>query len=142
MKNITMSLILLLVLPALLQAQYFGGDGNGDASIGLTNVPISVHRISMELPTKYELFQNYPNPFNPETKIRFDIPENFKFEISNLKLVVYDILGKEVVMLVNETLQPGTYEVTFDGSNLPSGIYFYRIVAGDFTAVKRMVLIK
>jgi len=142
MKNITMSLILLLVLPALLQAQYFGGNGNGDASTGLTNVPISVHRISMELPTKYELFQNYPNPFNPETKIRFDIPENFKFKISNLKLVVYDILGKEVVMLVNETLQPGTYEVTFDGSNLPSGIYFYRIVAGDFTAVKRMVLIK
>ena len=142
MKNITMSLILLLVLSALLQAQYFGGNGNGDASTGLTNVPISIHRISMELPTKYELFQNYPNPFNPETKIRFDIPENFKFKFSNLKLVVYDILGKEIETLVNESLNPGTYEVNWNASQIPSGIYFYRLETDNFSETKKMLLIK
>ncbi len=62
--------------------------------------------------------------------------------MSNVKLVIYDILGKEIQILVNEQLQPGTYEVTFDGSNLPSGIYFYKLTSGNFTATKKLVLLK
>jgi photosystem II stability/assembly factor-like uncharacterized protein len=90
-----------------------------------------------KIPDEYFLYQNYPNPFNPNT--------NIKYQITNNKLVVlrvYDILGKEVSTLVNEKQSPGMYEVTFDGSNFASGIYFYRIQAGDFVQVKKMVMIK
>jgi len=93
-------------------------------------------------PNDFYLEQNYPNPFNPETKIRFDIPENFKFKISNLKLVVYDILGKEVATLVNESLNPGAYEVNWDASQMPSGVYFYRLKTENSILTKKMLLIK
>jgi hypothetical protein len=92
------------------------------------------------------LYQNYPNPFNPATKIKFEIPssENGKWKMKNglVTLVVYDALGKEVATLVNEKLQPGEYETSFDGSKLSSGIYFYKLSAGDYQETKRMVLIK
>jgi hypothetical protein len=94
----------------------------------------------------YFLYQNYPNPFNPVTKIKFDIPKNGfpikTFGNDRVMLKVYDILGKEIQTLVNEQLQPGTYEVTFDGSNLPSGVYFYKLTAGDYTETKKMLMIK
>ncbi|MEO8210859.1 MAG: T9SS type A sorting domain-containing protein [bacterium] len=90
-----------------------------------------------ELPTEYSLLQNYPNPFNPETKIKFDIPN-----LSNVKLSIYDITGREVATLVNKQLEPGRYDYKFTGSNFASGIYFYKIHAGTFTMVRRMVLIK
>ncbi|HEY5122801.1 MAG TPA: T9SS type A sorting domain-containing protein [Ignavibacteria bacterium] len=80
---------------------------------------------------------NYPNPFNPITKIRYDLPKN-----GYVKLVVFDALGREIETLVNEKQSPGTYEVTFDASQYSSGVYFYKIEAGDFNAMKRMVLIK
>jgi hypothetical protein len=83
------------------------------------------------------LYQNYPNPFNPSTSIKYQV-ESIKL----IKLIVYDILGKEIVTLVNEKLSPGTYDVNFDGSNLPSGIYFYKLETGNFSDIKRMVLIK
>jgi hypothetical protein len=86
---------------------------------------------------KCELLQNYPNPFNPVTKINYSI-ENQVF----VTLKIYDILGREVKTLVNEVKIPGNYIVEFNGSELSSGVYFYRIIAGDFNAVKRMVLIK
>ena len=89
------------------------------------------------MPGNYSLGQNYPNPFNPVTKIKFEIP---KSGFTTLK--IFDILGKEIKTLVNESLQPGTYEATFDGSQLTSGIYFYKITAGDFLETKRMMLIK
>lgn len=89
------------------------------------------------VPTVYSLEQNYPNPFNPSTSIKFSIPKQ-----SNVKLVVYDVIGKEVAVLVNEAKQPGTYEAVFNGENLASGVYFYRIDAGTYTDVKKMVLIK
>ena len=92
---------------------------------------------SSEIPTEFSLAQNYPNPFNPVT--------NLGFGISNLEFVslkVYDIAGKEVAVLVNEKLAPGRYEIKFDGSNFASGVYFYKITAGNFSAVKRMFLIK
>ena len=101
-----------------------------------------INSINSKVPEEYSLSQNYPNPFNPVTKIRFDIPSNVKRQTANVKLIVYDILGQEITTLVNEQLQPGTYEVTFDGSNLPSGVYFYRILSGDFSGIKKLLLVK
>ena len=83
------------------------------------------------------LYQNYPNPFNPTTKIEYSIPKT-----SFVTLKVYDILGREVVMLVNEEKSVGNYKAEFNGSNLSSGIYFYKLQAGDYTSVKKMVLLK
>ncbi|MEO8447702.1 MAG: T9SS type A sorting domain-containing protein, partial [bacterium] len=83
------------------------------------------------------LQQNYPNPFNPVTNLKFLIPHS---EFVTLK--VYNTLGMEVEVLVNENLTPGKYEVRFDGINFASGIYFYRIKAGEFVDTKRMMLIK
>jgi hypothetical protein len=90
-----------------------------------------------EIIKDFKLYQNYPNPFNPNSKIKMQISK-----LSYVKLIVYDVLGKEVTTLVNEKLNPGTYEVTFDGSNLPSGVYFYKLVTESFTDTKRMLLIK
>jgi hypothetical protein len=84
-----------------------------------------------------EFSQNYPNPFNPATNLEFGISK-----LGFVSLKVYDVLGKEVMTLVNENRPPGRYSVTFDGSNLSSGIYFYKIESGDFVQVKRMALIK
>jgi len=89
------------------------------------------------IPTEYHLSQNYPNPFNPITKISFDLPTDAK-----VKLVVYDLLGREVKSIVNSQLTTGRYTFEFNGSNFASGVYFYRLTSRDFTAVKRMVLIK
>ncbi|MBK8553309.1 MAG: T9SS type A sorting domain-containing protein [Ignavibacteria bacterium] len=89
------------------------------------------------IPQTYSLSQNYPNPFNPVTKINFSIP---KQGIVSLK--IYDVLGKEVMTLINETKAIGNYEVEFSGINLASGAYFYRIESGEFTDIKRMILIK
>jgi hypothetical protein len=88
-------------------------------------------------PENYELYQNYPNPFNPTTTIRFTIPHSL-----HVTLKVYDILGKEIATLVDEEKNPGSYEAKFDASNLPSGVYFYRIRAGEFNQTKKMVLMK
>ena len=88
-------------------------------------------------PEKFELSQNYPNPFNPVT--------NLGFGISNLGFVslkVYDVLGNEVITLVNEIKTAGYYEVDFDGSNLPSGIYYYKLEADSFSQVRKMMLVK
>jgi hypothetical protein len=103
-----------------------------------------VQNISTVAPEKFSLSQNYPNPFNPVTKIKFSILENGKLNIGNgnITIKVYDMLGKEVATIVNEKLQPGTYEATFDGSRYSSGVYFYRLQAGNFTETKKMILIK
>lgn len=98
---------------------------------------VGITQLGSEIPDNFSLMQNYPNPFNPETKIRYDIPKR-----GNVYIVVYDILGKEVETLVNEVHNPGMFEVNFDGSKLASGIYFYKILSGDFYEVKRMLLIK
>jgi hypothetical protein len=94
------------------------------------------------IPNEFKLFQNYPNPFNPSTKIKFELPLSKGGLKGVVSLKVYDILGKEIQTLVNEQLQPGTYEVEFDGSNLPSGIYFYKLSTGNFTETNKMLLIK
>jgi hypothetical protein len=109
----------------------------------------SINKVTTSIPEKFSLFQNYPNPFNPNTKIKFEIPNNAVIARSGatwqsltVSLKVFDILGKEITTLVNEQLQPGTYEITFDGSYLPSGIYFYQLVAGNYIEAKKMILIK
>jgi hypothetical protein len=93
--------------------------------------------IEIGVPKKFDLSQNYPNPFNPVTKINFDIPEN-----GLVTLKVYDILGKEVASLVNETREAGYYTVAFDASKMSSGVYFYRLSLNGFSSVKRMAVIK
>ena len=110
--------------------------GRGSFQTVITE-PISVGQISSEVPSSYSLKQNYPNPFNSSSNLKFEIA-NF----GDVKLVVYDILGKTVQTLVNERLQPGTYEVRFDGSMLNSGVYFYRLKSGNYTETKRMLMIK
>ncbi len=91
-----------------------------------------------ELPLKFSLSQNYPNPFNPTTKINYELPRN-----AQVNLVIYDILGREVIRLVNNDFkQAGRYTVEFNGQNFASGVYFYRIEAGTFVQAKKMVLIK
>ena len=95
-----------------------------------------------EIPTSYNLYQNYPNPFNPITKIKFDIPPDVKRKTLNVKLIIYDVLGREIQTLVNEKLNPGSYEVTFDGSNLSSGIYFYQLKTDKYIETRKMLLIK
>ena len=102
-----------------------------------TGNPNKIENVSTEIPSAYSLSQNYPNPFNPTTNIKFSIINS-----GNVKLVVFDIMGREVQTLVNESLQSGTYEATFDGSMLNSGVYFYHLTAGDFKAVKKMILVK
>ena len=110
--------------------------------------PIGIKRNGNRLPTQFQLFQNYPNPFNPTTKIKFSLPHPSKGGAQAVKLVVFDILGREVASLIpplwggQEGLKPGTYEVEFDGSNYASGIYFYSLIAGDFIQTKKMVLLK
>ncbi|MDP1880453.1 MAG: T9SS type A sorting domain-containing protein, partial [Parachlamydiaceae bacterium] len=102
------------------------------------------------IPTEFSLEQNYPNPFNPETTIRYTIPSNVKGETIKVTLKVYDVLGREVATLVDEFKQPGVYNSTFSTlrSSLTSGVYFYRLQAGDlrsghgFVQTKKMLLLK
>jgi hypothetical protein len=99
----------------------------------VTGTPINSHSV----PNSYSLSQNYPNPFNPVTKISYTLPKT-----GLVKLVVFDILGREITTLVNEIKTAGTHVENFDASSLSSGVYFYRIDAGDFTATKKMMLVK
>jgi len=93
-------------------------------------------------PKEFKLEQNYPNPFNPTTTIQYQIPEVGTQRAVTVKLKIYDILGSEVATLVNEKQIPGYYEVQFNGSNFPSGVYFYNIQASDFVVTKKMILVK
>lgn len=101
------------------------------------NNPVSISEITTVASLNYILQQNYPNPFNPVTKIRFSLPHK-----SFTKITVFDILGKEIQELVSEELGEGNYETDFNGSSLPSGIYFYKIEANDFVQVRKMTLLK
>ena len=99
--------------------------------------PVGIATISSEIPEKFSLFQNYPNPFNPSTNIKFDIPNDAK-----VKITVYDMLGREIYVLVNKELKSGSYSIRFDASALPSGVYFYTLSAGSYSETKKMLLIK
>jgi len=97
----------------------------------------AIQPVSSEIPDKFSLLQNFPNPFNPSTKIGFRIAHS-----GFVSLIVYDILGTEVSSLVSESLQPGSYAATWDASKYSSGVYYYRINAGDFSQTKKMLLVK
>lgn len=103
----------------------------------LINISITTGIASVNEPVKYSLEQNYPNPFNPITNIKFNIGST-----KTVKLVVYDIIGKEIEVLINEKLNPGQYQATFDATKYSSGVYIYTLTAGDFKETKRMILIK
>jgi hypothetical protein len=98
---------------------------------------LGVNNNNNNVPSEYALEQNFPNPFNPSTTIRYALPGS-----SNVTLKIYDMLGNEVRTVVNEFKHAGTYSVNFDASSLSSGVYFYKIVAGDFTDAKKMTLVK
>ncbi len=102
-----------------------------------SSTPIGIQQISTEVPDDYDLSQNYPNPFNPNTVIRFQIRRS-----SDVRLVVYDILGKQITELVNQNKNAGTYEVDWNASGIPSGVYYYKLSAGDYSETKKMILIK
>jgi Secretion system C-terminal sorting domain len=119
-----------------------------------------VIEIKSSIPDKFELFQNYPNPFNPTTTISYTIPQSsvmlnlfqhlnnselpkqVRDDNVNVTLKVYDVLGREIKTLVNKSQLPGNYEITFDATEYPSGIYYYKLVAGDFVETKKMLLLK
>lgn len=99
--------------------------------------PTPLVQLGSSVPSDFQISQNFPNPFNPKTKINFNLPK-----ASFVVLKIYDIKGLEIKTLVNESLKAGYYETQFDGSNIASGIYFYRIEAGNFVVSKKMVLVK
>lgn len=110
----------------------------------LVEFPTAVENNNNKIPSAYALEQNYPNPFNPSTTIKFTVPANVKHESSNVKISIYDILGREVTKLLDENLTPGTYDITWNAANSASGIYFYRMTLADnsFTDTKKMILTK
>ncbi|MBZ0203161.1 MAG: T9SS type A sorting domain-containing protein [Ignavibacteria bacterium] len=98
---------------------------------------IGIQPINSSIPKEFKLSQNYPNPFNPNTKIKFQLVKG-----DHAKLVIYDVLGREISVLVNEELKAGNYEVNWNAANYPSGVYFYRLETGDYSETRKMVLIK
>ncbi len=103
---------------------------------------IGIEQISSNIPSGYELMQNYPNPFNPKTKIRFSIPSISQRHAYDTRMVIYNSIGQKIIELFNQPLAPGIYEVDWDATNYPSGIYFYRITSGEFSDTRRMVFVK
>ncbi len=108
----------------------------------LTITGVTEGQVTETLPTAFRLAQNYPNPFNPSTMISYELPVE-----ADVKLVIYDILGREVARLVDQIQQAGRYRVTWNGTNrlgvsVSSGVYLYRLRAGDFVEVKKIILSK
>lgn len=106
-------------------------------SLVLTNGPVGIINYTNEIPDRYSLRQNYPNPFNPSTKLKYSLPEN-----GFVSLKIYDMAGKEVMTLINGEQKAGTYELQFNGSNLTSGVYLYKLETESFTQTKKMTLVK
>ncbi|MBX7047324.1 MAG: T9SS type A sorting domain-containing protein [Ignavibacteria bacterium] len=103
---------------------------NGGGTVGIKS-------ISSETPKSFKLHQNFPNPFNPTTTITFDVARS-----GTIKLEVFDLLGKQIETMINEALQQGTYEISFDATHLSSGIYYYKLVSDNYTMTKKMVVSK
>jgi photosystem II stability/assembly factor-like uncharacterized protein len=112
--------------------------GDGGVIIKTTNGGITaITPISSEIPNSFMLYQNYPNPFNPSTSIKFQIPKS-----GFATLRIYDALGMEIYTLINEQLNPGIYDVKWNASSYPSGVYFYRLTSGNFTDTKKLIFAK
>ena len=118
----------------------------------IVDIPTNVEYTKSTLPTTFALKQNYPNPFNPVTTIKYSIPGGVKIEklaptlaeakVNSVVLKIFDILGREVATLVNEKQKPGNYEVSWDGTKQPSGVYFYRLSCGNYSSTKKMILLR
>lgn len=106
-------------------------------SITYGSVVLSIKQISNEIPNQFRLYQNFPNPFNPSTTIRFDVAQR-----SDVKLSIFNLLGKEIKVLVNEHLNAGSYEYAFNSEGLPSGVYYYQLHYGNALETKKMVVVK
>jgi hypothetical protein len=120
--------------------------GDSGVVVYADSIPLGIQPVSNEVPSAFLLYQNYPNPFNSKTVIRYSLIVN-----GLVRLRVYDALGREVEILVNEMLQPGTYEIKWDGNNYPSGVYFYKLsiinpehlgLSIKYEETKKMLLIK
>lgn len=107
-----------------------------------SNGGVGIQQISSEIPERFSLSQNYPNPFNPVTNFEFSISPVGAIHESPVKLSVYNTIGEEIAVLINEPLKAGVYKYSFDASALNSGVYFYRMSAGDFSETRRMILVK
>jgi len=136
-----------LLTAYIVESNYWTAGLNG--AILYSNNPIvtnmEIENETNKHPVTFKLSQNYPNPFNPTTKIKFEIPGQARNDNVLVTLKVYDILGREVAILVNEesaTGGAGEYEVEFNGNNIPSGIYFYQLKAGEYSETRKMVLMK
>jgi PKD repeat protein len=105
--------------------------------VKIRTIPVGINQISSAIPEQFRLYDNYPNPFNPGTTIKFDLTKS-----DFVKIAVYNLLGEEVSVLVNQNMTPGSYSVNFDASSLSSGMYFYRLESQGLTQTKRMVLVK
>jgi photosystem II stability/assembly factor-like uncharacterized protein len=113
--------------------------GLGGTILKTTNGATAIDYLTADKPLNFSLAQNYPNPFNPATTIKFVIPVGTRHGVS---LQVFDLLGRRIATLMNETKDAGEYSARFDASSLPSGVYFYRLTSGLFTQTKRMLLLK
>ena len=139
-KDNKLSIIAALSFQHFISGNSFLTDFESNTTIGINDPVVNV-------PKDYVLYQNYPNPFNPTTKIKFSVPSSVSSPRGVggdlVLLKVYDITGREIQTLVNESLKLGVYEKTFDGSKLSSGIYFYSLVVeGKSIATKKMVMVK
>ena len=124
-------------------AYYIQNTGVHTNTGGSDTTILTVNNNILSQPETFILFQNYPNPFNPVTNIKYEIKIDVKHQTSNIKLIVFDITGRQVNLLVNDEKIPGSYEVIFDGNNLSSGIYFYTLfVNGKVIDTKKMMLIR
>ncbi len=116
---------------------YSGANSNGVYFDNESWTPVSVDDDILANPTEFQLYQNYPNPFNPSTNIKFSVPD-----VAFVNVKVFNSIGEQIAELVNENLEKGTYETSFNAVNLPSGVYFYTLRAGNFVESKKMVLMK
>jgi hypothetical protein len=115
----------------------YAGFGPTNIYANQENLVTGIEPINNLVPDAYCLTQNYPNPFNPTTMIKFGIPKS-----GMVKLSVFDILGREVAIILNSELKAGNYEINFNASQLAAGVYFYKLSSGDFTDTRKMILVK
>jgi hypothetical protein len=127
-----------------IQMQMYWGWMHVDYLSVPTNILVTAAEKPPVLPILWSLEQNYPNPFNPTTTINYTVagPSGQGLGNSDVRLVVYDLLGREVAVLVNERKAPGSYDVRFDATDLASGVYVYRLTAGNFVDSRKMILLK
>jgi hypothetical protein len=116
------------------KAHWTQGSVLNKLGVGIT---VDVEQIAQSIPGRLVLHQNYPNPFNPSTVIRFELPTP-----TQVRLSVYDLMGREVSVLVNQRRDAGVHQVQFDGSNFASGVYFYRIEAGSFLQTRKLLILR